>query len=445
MKKILFLCGLLIGELLNTSSSLAQIECRNEVKKAKNKNYSVTYDYYCKNGKYIVKCGEHASYLAGCQGKKDREIVFDDKNSFLNRITKAGEFSKVYQKDGINPEMPIEYVLGNTVAKDPEHTKNVAKFAQEFEENTVVLIDGKEVKQPLHMYSIAVETAKQDKSDRVFAEDPVKDASDTTSKTIVDTSAGNSFADTAISTNTQNIAKSSTEVVETPLPSSGEIKSDNSLSQSTEIKSLETENTVGAKAQSDASQKINDIEKADLSNQSVNAETQSEKNVEMETLDADKAYQDTNATEQTIGSTQSGYVSQVEDVAQGIDNDFGMGICKEGSIFKQLACRAGFIGNGLRKVAYIIAGFALIVFSFAAIFGKVKWPVFCTIMFCCFLLSVMVFVVNTMTDKKDSAAWIGGINDDGSVVSYQSTNAEMQIPPTDNGETNIPSSFSRPE
>jgi len=66
-------------------------------------------------------------------------------------------------------------------------------------------------------------------------------------------------------------------------------------------------------------------------------------------------------------------------------------------------------------------------------------------MFCCFLLSVMVFVVNTMTDKKDSAAWIGGINDDGSVVSYQSTNAEMQIPPTDNGETNIPSSFSRPE
>lgn len=127
----------------------------------------------------------------------------------------------------------------------------------------------------------------------------------------------------------------------------------------------------------------------------------------------------------TEGSTTSGYVSNVEDVAQGIDNDFGMGICKEGSIFKQLACRAGYIGDGLRKVAYIIAGLALIVFSFAAIFGKVKWPVFCTIVFCCFLLSVVVFVVNTMTAKENSAAWIGGINDDGSVVSYQSTNEEM--------------------
>ena len=113
----------------------------------------------------------------------------------------------------------------------------------------------------------------------------------------------------------------------------------------------------------------------------------------------------TNETQQT-GSTTSGKVEFTG--ATGLDDSYGVGGCGSGNIFQQLACRAGVIGSGLKTVGYMIAGFGLIVFSFMAIFGKVKWPVFCTIMFCCFLLSATVFVVNMMT-KSGDASWIGGI------------------------------------
>lgn len=189
-----------------------------------------------------------------------------------------------------------------------------------------------------------------------------------------------------------------------------------------EQKAAEEEKAKAAEAQKNASELVSDAEKTELD--SVENKGKNENQKAEETAGAGTGSSE-GGQAGTSGSTTSGYVSRVEDVAQGVTDDFGMGECKEGSIFKQLACRAGFIGDGLRRVAYIIAGLALIVFSFAAIFGKVKWPVFCTIVFCCFLLSVVVFVVNTMTAKENSAAWIGGINDDGSVVSYQSTNEEM--------------------
>ena len=129
------------------------------------------------------------------------------------------------------------------------------------------------------------------------------------------------------------------------------------------------------------------------------------------------------------GSTVSGNVEKSSFVgASSLDNDYGMGNCGSGNIFEQLACRAGVIGSGLKTVGYMIAGFGLIVFSFAAIFGKVKWPLFATIMFSCFLLSATIFVINMMT-KSGDASWIGGIKSNGS--NY--TADVGSVPATDSG------------
>ena len=108
----------------------------------------------------------------------------------------------------------------------------------------------------------------------------------------------------------------------------------------------------------------------------------------------------------TSGSSTSGNVEFTGSTS--LSSDYGTESCGGGNIFQQLACRAGLIGSGLKTVGYMIAGFGLIVFSFMAIFGKVKWPVFATIMFCCFLLSATIFAVNMMT-KEGDASWIGGV------------------------------------
>ena len=158
--------------------------------------------------------------------------------------------------------------------------------------------------------------------------------------------------------------------------------------------------------------------KTDLSSQSVTGSTK------QPTIDGTAAMQN------ETGKTTSGNVEKSSFVgASNLGDDYGMGDCAGGNIFQQLACRAGVIGSGLKTVGYMIAGFGLIVFSFAAIFGKVKWPLFATIMFSCFLLSATVFVVNMMTDKGD-ASWIGGIKGNGS--SYYSDNV-TNVPATDSG------------
>ena len=147
--------------------------------------------------------------------------------------------------------------------------------------------------------------------------------------------------------------------------------------------------------------------KTDLSNQSVTASTK------QPTIDGTAAMQN------ETGKTTSGNVEKSSFVgASNLGDDYGMGDCGSGNIFQQLACRAGVIGSGLKTVGYMIAGFGLIVFSFAAIFGKVKWPLFATIAFSCFLLSATVFVVNMMT-KNGDASWIGGIKSGG--FDYSST------------------------
>ena len=112
------------------------------------------------------------------------------------------------------------------------------------------------------------------------------------------------------------------------------------------------------------------------------------------------------ASEQKTGSSTSGNVEKYVG-AKSLSNNFGVN-CSGGNIFDQLGCRAGAIGRGLQSVGYIIAGFGLLAFSLAALFGKVKWNVFVTIMFSCFVLSMMVFVINTFTSQGNSA-WIAGI------------------------------------
>ena len=106
------------------------------------------------------------------------------------------------------------------------------------------------------------------------------------------------------------------------------------------------------------------------------------------------------------GSATSGKVAYTG--PSSLTAEYYYGCNSGGNIFQQLACRAGQIGLGLRSVGYIIAGFGLLVFSFAALFGKVKWNVFATIMFSVFLLSMTFFVINTFT-KDGNSAWIAGI------------------------------------
>ncbi|MBO6289252.1 MAG: hypothetical protein J6N45_02885 [Alphaproteobacteria bacterium] len=115
------------------------------------------------------------------------------------------------------------------------------------------------------------------------------------------------------------------------------------------------------------------------------------------------------------GSTTSGNVEKPSFVgSSNLSSEYyGADSCGGGNIFQQLACRAGTIGSGLKTAGYMIAGFGLIVFAFAAIFGKVKWPLFATIAFSCFLLSITMAVINMMT--KDGEQWMGDVSGAGSI------------------------------
>ena len=130
--------------------------------------------------------------------------------------------------------------------------------------------------------------------------------------------------------------------------------------------------------------------------------------------------------EEKKGSATSGKVAYTG--PSSLTAEYYYGCNSGGNIFQQLACRAGQIGLGLRSVGYIIAGFGLLVFSFAALFGKVKWNVFATIMFSVFLLSMTFYVINTFTDDKEfgNSKWIAGIAPTG----YDS--AEKVYEPTQN-------------
>lgn len=140
---------------------------------------------------------------------------------------------------------------------------------------------------------------------------------------------------------------------------------------------------------------------------------------------------ESNTETQSQGSATSGNVAKYVG-ASDLGMDYGMRDCTAGNIFQQLGCRAGVVGRGLQSVGYLIAGFGLLTFSLAAVFGKVKWPVFVTIMFSVFLLSMTIYVINTFT-KSGNANWIAFEQ-----IKSTGMGNSIAVPPTDSGSTNIP-------
>ena len=64
------------------------------------------------------------------------------------------------------------------------------------------------------------------------------------------------------------------------------------------------------------------------------------------------------------------------------------GQCGSGSIFEQIACKALNFFIDLRVIAYVIAGFGLVMFAWGAIFNKISWKHFSQIAIGLFLLSM---------------------------------------------------------
>lgn len=90
----------------------------------------------------------------------------------------------------------------------------------------------------------------------------------------------------------------------------------------------------------------------------------------------------------------------------------GSGGTAGADIWSDLAAKAGKVGGGLTSSGFIIAGLGLIVFSFMAIFNKIKWSTLAYIMLSTFVLSAMTWLVSSAQDGG-SFAWIGGFNGGG--------------------------------
>lgn len=69
-------------------------------------------------------------------------------------------------------------------------------------------------------------------------------------------------------------------------------------------------------------------------------------------------------------------------------------------IFGKLADKAWTVGSGLRDAGFIIAGLALVVFSFMAIFNKISWKTLAYIMLSTFILTAMIAAINYVSDGK---------------------------------------------
>ena len=92
----------------------------------------------------------------------------------------------------------------------------------------------------------------------------------------------------------------------------------------------------------------------------------------------------------------------------------------DSDIWTNLADKAKTVGSGLTHSGYIIAGLGLIVFSFMAIFNKIKWSTLAYIMMSTFLLSAMTLLIRSAQGDQ-GWGWIGG---DGS-VSYSEGDLEV--------------------
>lgn len=93
-------------------------------------------------------------------------------------------------------------------------------------------------------------------------------------------------------------------------------------------------------------------------------------------------------------------------------------------IFDELASRGAAVGSGLRGVGFIIAGFALISFSIAAIFNKISWKTLSYIMISTAVLSAMVSVIDTM--KGGDASWIGDVEAQSGSGSAEGSYSEIE-------------------
>ena len=66
------------------------------------------------------------------------------------------------------------------------------------------------------------------------------------------------------------------------------------------------------------------------------------------------------------------------------------GVCANaGNIFKQIACKVMMFLVDLRVLAYIISGFGMVMFAWAAIFNKISWKHFSQIAIGLFMLSMI--------------------------------------------------------
>jgi len=79
----------------------------------------------------------------------------------------------------------------------------------------------------------------------------------------------------------------------------------------------------------------------------------------------------------------------------------------DADIWGTLAEKAQTVGEGLADAGYMIAGLGLVVFSFMAIFNKIKWSTLAYIMTSVFVLSAMTFVIRSV-QKDGDFDWIGG-------------------------------------
>lgn len=84
------------------------------------------------------------------------------------------------------------------------------------------------------------------------------------------------------------------------------------------------------------------------------------------------------------------------------------GVCaNEKTVFKQISCKALRFLIDLRIIAYIISGFGMIAFTYAAIFNKISWKHFSQIGIGLFILSMMGQFIEYFSGDKTALAKLG--------------------------------------
>ena len=82
--------------------------------------------------------------------------------------------------------------------------------------------------------------------------------------------------------------------------------------------------------------------------------------------------------------------------------------CQEGTVFAKLSCKAAITLQNLKPLMFAIAGFGIIAFSFAAIFGKIQWKHLGSIIFGLFLVAMVgPFITYIVGDNVPEALKFG--------------------------------------